>query len=71
MGHGHVPGTGLGARDTKMEKIFLPASLTLPLEAISDIALRRKGKSQKVTWDPAGPPAPCSHMAEKRTLKAR
>lgn len=71
MAHRQVSSTMLDAGDTKMKEIFLPVHLTLPLEAIRDIVLRRKGKSGKVTWDPAGPPASCSHLGEKKTLKAR
>lgn len=47
----------LGASDTKMKEVFLSVGLTLPLEALSAIALRRKAKSGDVTRDPASPPS--------------
>lgn len=55
-----MPGTGLGARDTKMKKIFLPACSTLPLEAIGDIALRRKGKSRRLAGTQLVPQHPAA-----------
>lgn len=58
-----VPGIVLGADNTKMKEVFWPTGLSLPLEPISDIALRRK-------VSPERSPASCSHLAENRTLMA-
>lgn len=43
-----MPGTVLGAGDTKMKQAFLLVGLTLPLEALSVVALWRKAKSGEV-----------------------
>lgn len=44
-------GTVLFAGNTRTKDIFLPICLNLLLERISDIALKRKGKSREVTRD--------------------